>query len=116
MAQNRTEGHRPRRARVCQQGVFAGDLEETKEGDWSFAYAEAYTGLPISLTMPVRTEPYEFTQFPPVFEGLLPEGVMRDALLRRLKIDKDDYFAQLIAVGADLVGSITVCSPETSKK
>ncbi len=97
-----------RRAIVFQQDQRAGLLQEDGAGGWSYTYDQGYRGLPISLTLPVREEPYSFSKFPPVFEGLLPEGIMREALLRRLKIDKDDFFSQLIAVGADLVGSITV--------
>ena len=33
---------------------------------------------------------------------------MLDGLLRQRKIDKDDYFSQLLAVGKDLVGAVTV--------
>jgi serine/threonine-protein kinase HipA len=38
----------------------------------------------------------------------LPEGVMLEGLLRIVKIDKKDYFSQLIATGNDLVGAVTV--------
>lgn len=102
-----------RKAVVYQQDELAGTLEETADG-WSFQYADDYHGIPISLTLPLQPEPYLFQTFPPVFEGLLPEGMMRDALLRRLKIDKDDFFTQLIAVGNDVVGSITVYSVNES--
>jgi serine/threonine-protein kinase HipA len=48
-----------------------------------------------------------FDTFPPFFEGLLPEGMMLEGLLRRLKIDRNDFFAQLAATGEDLVGAVT---------
>jgi serine/threonine-protein kinase HipA len=51
---------------------------------------------------------YLFETFPPFFEGLLPEGYQLDALLRKAKLDKNDYFSQLVTVGRDLVGSVTV--------
>jgi len=51
---------------------------------------------------------YEYDKFPPFFEGLLPEGMMLDGLLRYAKIDRNDLMAQLIAVGGDLVGNVTV--------
>ena len=60
--------------------------------------------------MPVEKLVYNFKRFPSVFEGLLPEGVMLEAFLRQNKIDRYDYFSQLIAVGKDLVGSLTVKS------
>lgn len=97
-----------RRAAVSQHGRLAGWLRELEDGRWEFAYLEAYDGAPVSLTMPVRADPYEFPAFPTVFEGLLPEGPQLEALLRKHKIDRHDSFRQLVTVGADLVGSLTV--------
>jgi serine/threonine-protein kinase HipA len=33
---------------------------------------------------------------------------MLEALMRFAKIDKDDFFTQLITVGRDMVGAVTV--------
>ncbi len=95
-------------AEVRQHGVLAGHLREAAEGGWRFDYLEGYEGPPVSLTMPLRAEAYEFPDFPPPFEGLLPEGPQLEALLRKHKIDRRDCFRQLVTVGADLVGSLTV--------
>lgn len=99
-----------KRAAIYQRKQFAGHLEESaSRKGWRFVYAPEYAGEPVSLTLPVRSEPYEFDEFPPVFEGLLPEGVQLEALLRTHKIDRNDSFRQLITVGQDLVGSLTAC-------
>jgi len=95
-------------AAIYQQDRLAGYLKELPGKRWSFDYLHGYNGIPISLILPVRPEPYEFDEFPAVFEGLLPEGMQLEALLRRKKIDRHDLFGQLIAVGEDLVGSVTV--------
>ncbi len=97
-----------RRSAVLQQGTLAGHLEEIGEGAWSFTYCPDYAGTAVSLTMPLRREPYTFDSFPSVFEGLLPEGVQLEAVLRKHKIDRHDPYGQLIVVGADLVGSLTI--------
>jgi serine/threonine-protein kinase HipA len=73
-----------------------------------FEYDQAYNGTSISLSMPVSQKVYEFDTFPPFFEGLLPEGMQLEALLRQTKTDRDDLFSQLVIVGGDLVGSVTV--------
>ncbi len=96
-----------RKALVYQQGIPAGFLTETERG-YEFQYLPDYDGTAVSLTMPVAGKSYQFDGFPPFFDGLLPEGYQLESLLRRLKIDRNDSFAQLIAVGADLVGSVTV--------
>ena len=67
-----------------------------------------YQGASVSLTMPLSNKVYHFVIFPPFFEGLLPEGMMLEALLRKYKIDSKDYFAQLIIVGQDVVGAMTI--------
>ena len=97
-----------RTAKIYQQGELAGSLEELDRNHYRFAYAPGYSGGPISLALPVRDTAYEFDRFPPVFEGLLPEGVLLEALLRQCKVDKRDMFQQLLMVGEDVVGSLTV--------
>jgi serine/threonine-protein kinase HipA len=99
-------------AEVCQGGVLAGTLQEISAQEWQFAYIQGYEGIPVSLTMPVQSEPYHFNGFPPVFDGLLPEGPQLEALLRKHKIDRSDSFQQLITVGGDMVGSLTVRLPK----
>ena len=96
-----------RRAAICQSGTLAGYLEEAPDGGWSFAYVDGYAEIPISLTLPVRKEPYAFKAFPAVLDGLLPEGEQLEALLKKQKIDRNDCFKQLVTGGQDLVGSLS---------
>ena len=98
-----------RKAKVYMHGTPAGMLEEIEPGTkYQFIYNGDYSGEPVSLTMPVEQKEFEFNEFPPFFDGLLPEGIMLESLLKHKKIDKTDYFSQLIAVGADMVGAVTV--------
>ena len=98
-----------KRAKVFVHGAFAGILFEVEQGGpYRFVYQKDYDGAPVSLTMPVAEGSFQFISFPPFFEGLLPEGIMLEGLLRQLKIDRHDYFSQLIMTGADLVGAVTV--------
>jgi serine/threonine-protein kinase HipA len=98
-----------RRAIVRVHAEEAAVFEELETGRrFRLAYRDGYRGPPVSLTLPVRPEVYEFDAFPPFFDGLLPEGVRLEALLRQAKIDARDHFGQLVTVGADLVGAVTV--------
>jgi len=97
-----------RKANIYFNGIIAGILEETSPDQYRFTYSPEYNGEPISLTMPIKKTVYEFNQFPIVFEGLLPEGILLEALLRKYKLNKNDYFGQLLVTGKDLVGAITV--------
>jgi serine/threonine-protein kinase HipA len=98
-----------RKAQIFVNGMPAGILEEMESGrKYSFKYHKDYQGAPVSLTMPLSQNEFLFDRFPPFFEGLLPEGDMLDGLIRGKKIDPRDYFSQLIAVGGELVGNVTV--------
>lgn len=97
-----------KKASVSINGVKAGILEELQKDNYKFTYLDDYHGSPVSLTMPIKNKVYHFDTFPPFFEGLLPEGIMLEALLRKYKIDRNDYFKQLLIVGQDVVGAVTV--------
>ena len=97
-----------RRARIDIMGHRAGVLEEPAPGRYVFRYDDSYAGPPVSLALPVSRREFSFDVFPPFFEGLLPEGAMLEGLLRQRKIDRTDLFGQLLAVGGDTVGAVTV--------
>jgi serine/threonine-protein kinase HipA len=98
-----------RRAKVYVKGIEAGTLTEVEKGkEYLFEYLEDYKGLEVSRTMPVKAKSLRFDRFPPFFDGLLPEGIQLEGLLKIKKIDKNDYFSQLMAVGEDMVGVVTV--------
>ncbi len=98
-----------RKAKVFVKGVEAGTLTEVIKGkEYVFEYLEEYKGPVVSHTMPKREHIFKYYTFPPFFDGLLPEGIQLDGLLKLRKIDKNDYFSQLIAVGNDMVGVVTV--------
>jgi len=98
-----------RKAKVYVKGVEAGTLTEVRQGEeYLFEYFDGYKGLEVSRTMPKNIKVYRFDKFPPFFDGLLPEGIQLEGLLRIMKVDKKDYFSQLIAAGDDMVGAVTV--------
>ena len=97
-----------RRAKVHVKGIEAGVLIEVKKGEeYQFEYLDQYNGLEVSRTMPTNVRSYKFDRFPPFFDGLLPEGIQLEGLLKIRKIDRNDYFSQLLAVGEDMVGVVT---------
>jgi len=98
-----------RKAKVYVKGIEAGILTELVQGkEYVLEYLEEYKGLEVSRTMPISQKVYKFNNFPPFFDGLLPEGIQLEGLLKIKKIDRSDYFSQLIAIGEDTVGAVTV--------
>ena len=96
-----------RKAIISVHKAPAAEFWETVKG-FEIKYLPRYSGPPISLTLPIQKETYFFDKFPTYFDGLLPESIMLEVLLKKKKLDADDYFGQILAVGADLVGAIIV--------
>lgn len=102
-----------RKAKVYVKGIESGTLTELVMGrEYLFEYLEDYDGPVVSITMPIKEKVFKFSEFPPFFEGLLPEGNQLEGLLKLKKIDKNDYFSQLMAVGSDMIGVVTVKESE----
>ena len=89
----------------------AGTIEETPEG-MSFRYDRAWLARPdvqpVSLTLPLREEPYACRGLHPFFAGLLPEGWLFDIALSTLKLSADDGFGLVLALCRDCVGAVRV--------
>lgn len=96
-----------RKALISINKIPAAEFLETENG-FQLKYLPDYSGPPVSLALPFRKSEYVFSDFPPFFDGLLPEGIMLEVLLKKFKIDADDYFGQLLILGKDLVGAVTV--------
>ena len=79
-----------RNAYVYVRNVFAGVLSETDSG-YRFAYDEDYlrseNASPVSLTLPLRDEPYDSGTLFSFFDGLIPEGWLLGVVSRNWKID-----------------------------
>jgi serine/threonine-protein kinase HipA len=89
----------------------AGLIERTDSG-YRFTYNPEYLSAkeaqPVSLTLPLREEPYESESLFPFFLGLLPEGWLLDITSRTLKIDPENSFEILLSTGGDCIGAVTV--------
>ena len=98
-----------RKAKVYVKGIEAGILTENISGKaYTFEYHENYNGPEVSCTMLPGQKKYSYHEFPPFFEGLLPEGIQLEGLLKLNKIDRNDLFSQLMAAGDDVVGAVTI--------
>jgi len=97
---------------VLLSGQRCGVLEELPGNRSRFRYdAEWLAGRApraVSLTMPLRKEPYEAPGLLPFFANLLPEGWLLDVSLARLKVARDDAFGLLLATCRDCMGEVEV--------
>jgi len=100
-----------RKASVYVRDRFAGFLSETDSG-YRFAYDAEYLTLPdaqaISLTLPLRDEPYESNVLFPFFDGLIPEGWLLHIVSKNWKLDQNDRFGLLLVACKDCIGAVRI--------
>lgn len=104
-----------RKADVYIKDILAGRLEETDTG-YRFTYDSRYLEVngaePISLTMPLRPQPYDSNILHPFFDGLIPEGWLLDVALRNSDISQLDRMGLLLLCCKDCIGAVSVQSVE----
>lgn len=100
-----------REAMVRLDGQPVGKLTESGR-QVTFAYDVQWLtrpdAVPVSVTIPLRPEPYVTDGLHPFFENLLPEGWLLELATKKLKIPKDDAFGMLLATCADCVGAVEI--------
>lgn len=102
----------PSAARILQvtyEGRTVGELHADDMENLSFRYSDNWLdeGFPISLSLPLAEATYgdEAQKF---FVNLLPEGVIRQLIARRLGISEDNDWELLEALGGDCAGALAV--------
>ena len=81
----------------------------------SFTYASGWVGLsgafPISLTMPLKSEPFAADTFLPWAANLLPESEQLRTLGQLLGMARSDVIGLLSAIGGDTAGAFSFGQP-----
>jgi serine/threonine-protein kinase HipA len=103
------------RADVRLLGRHAGELRVLGDADipehWRFEYAKEYVASAapsLSVSLPLRTEPFEGAAARNWFCNLLPEGGVREAIERRLRLRARDDFGLLVAIGGECAGAVAI--------
>ena len=91
---------------------LAGNLRQ-EQGRLFFTYAAGWIAskafVPLSITMPPRTEAYPDETARPYFENLLPEGEIRAAIAKLKQVSEKNTYGLLEEIGGDCAGAISVC-------
>ena len=91
---------------------IAGPLRSPE--DWTFAYRAGHVaegGTALSVSLPTREAPWTGAVVRNWFCNLLPEGAVREAIVRRLRLPADDDFALLAAIGGECAGAVSLRVP-----
>ena len=89
-----------------------GALRIDRQGDIEFTYDEAWRAASharaISVSLPLRAEPYLRRETRPFFEGLLPEENQRIAVARALGVSQQNEFRLLEQIGGEVAGALSL--------
>lgn len=91
--------------------LVAGLIEETANGclfSYDSSYLNCSQAQAVSLTLPLRSQPYFSSTLFPFFSGLLAEGSLAEVQCRTLKLDERDTFGRLLETCHDTIGAVTV--------
>jgi len=80
----------------------------TREFSYDAAYLARAAARPISLSLPLQSEPFDSWRTRLFFENLLPPDVVRRKLEKIIHHDHDNYFAFLKALGGDCAGAVAL--------
>lgn len=99
--------------RVFYKNIEAGVISEVEEDElYRFRYLSSYLSRedaqPISLSFPLRDEPYEREILFPFFDGLIPEGWLLNIAISSWKIHHLDRMELLLTCCRDCIGAVHV--------
>lgn len=90
-----------------------GQLLRGQGAQLSFTYESGWVehGAPISLSLPLRAEPFSDPECRPFFSGLLPEGDFLRAVARALGVSAENPFSVLEQIGGECAGAVSLAAP-----
>lgn len=91
--------------------LAVGQVDVAADGSLSLLYADRWLqtagAFPLSVTMPLRADPYPSDVISPWLANLLPEEEQLQVLTRSLGIDQADVLAVLAEIGGDTAGALS---------
>ena len=98
-------------AKIYFDDILVGILTQDESG-FTFTYLDEYlnseNSRPISLTLPLRKEPYKSKFLFPFFDGLVPEGFLLNLACSHFHLNYLDRMSILLKTAKDVVGNVSV--------
>lgn len=94
---------------------LVGRLEQDDSGSPWFSYTEEWLkaegAVPLSISLPLRSEPYRRNECRPFFAGLLPEETSRELIAKAFGVSDKNDFAILERIGGECAGAVSLMPP-----
>ncbi len=107
-----------RSGKVLFKNIEAGIVWQDDDG-YGFQYNKEYlkkNSIPVSLTLPLRSEPYSSNTMMPFFDGLIPEGWLLDITIKNWKINPNDRMELLLTACKDCIGAVSIEAIENKEE
>ena len=107
-----------RRGKVYYQDELAGIIQEDISGvlfTYDKNYLKKENTKPVSLTMPLREEPYTDKVMLPFFDNLIPEGWLLKIAEQNWKINPRDRMGLLLAFCKDTIGAVSIIKEDENE-
>ena len=94
-------------------GKVAGEAAQSDNGKLTFTYEDGYSGIPLSLSMPVSNRVFSDKAVRPYLFGLLPDDkAVRTNIARQFEASASNPLALLAHIGLDCPGAVQLCRKE----
>lgn len=94
---------------------LVGLLEQDDSGSLWFRYDDAWLAsepsVPLSNSLPLRSEPFRRNECRPFFAGLLPEETSRVLIAKAFGVSANNDFAILERIGGECAGAVSLTPP-----
>jgi len=100
-----------RSGKVLIRGKYAGIVwqEDNKYGfEYNKDYRKLKDAVPVSLTLPLRDDPFLSNSLHPFFDGLIPEGWLLDITVKNWKVNPNDRMELLLLACKDCLGAVSI--------
>ncbi|MBK9357686.1 MAG: HipA N-terminal domain-containing protein [Bacteroidales bacterium] len=100
-----------RKAEIKIHDITAGWLTQDEKGyrfEYDPDYLKSKTPEPVSLTLPLKAEPFIGKVLFPFFDGLIPEGWLLEIAEKNWKLNPRDRMGLLLACCKDCIGVVSV--------
>lgn len=89
---------------------LAGLIIYNNSDDAFFSYDEEYikTNKAISISLPITRKSFSASETKIFFDGLLPEGYVRNAIAESIHVDVNDYIPLLLLLGKECIGALQI--------
>ena len=97
---------------ICGRDLLCGEISGMSFEDACFSYLPSYLDLEeaaaVSMSLPLKKEPFDPERTRSFFLALLPSGTFRRDLAGLLRCRPEDYLSMLSVLGSDLRGGLKI--------